>query len=160
MTSAMKSRTPTHTRHAFLLALALLMVLSACRTESQDESVATRQSEPFPADGTIAVYFHSTQRCPSCLKIENYSHEAIQDAFADELANGTLLWRMVNTDEPQNEHFITDFELYTKSLVLVQMREGKQVRWKNCKDVWELLNDKEAFQIYVQEEVRAFLDPS
>lgn len=108
----------------------------------------------------IAYYFHTTHRCATCLKIENYSHEAIEKGFADELQDGRLEWRMVNTDEEENEHFVEDFELYTKSLILVEIKDGEQIRWKNCTKVWELLMNKDAFRTYVQDEVRSFLGDS
>jgi hypothetical protein len=38
------------------------------------------------------------------------------------------------------------------------MKDGKQAEWKNLRRVWELLNNKEAFLRYVQEEVRTYLE--
>ena len=129
-------------------------------SETPLESVsATANTDDIPHK-TIAYYFYSTKRCGSCLKIENYSHESIENGFADALQDGRLEWQMVNTDFEENEHFVDDFQLYTKSLVLVEMQNGKQIRWKNCEKVWELLHDKDAFQSYVQNEVRTFLEES
>ncbi|MBI5058597.1 hypothetical protein HZB60_02310 [candidate division KSB1 bacterium] len=106
---------------------------------------------------TIAYYFYTTQRCASCFKIETYSHEAIAQNFAADLKSGRLVWKMVNIDEPANEHFVEDYKLYTKALILVDYAAGTQLRWKNCQKVWELLNDKVEFQSYVKREVAAFL---
>jgi putative lipase involved disintegration of autophagic bodies len=52
---------------------------------------------------------------------------------------------------------VKDFELYTKSLVLVDEVKGKQVRWQNLTKVWELLPKKAAFFGYVQDGVRGYL---
>ena len=118
---------------------------------------------PVPADTVaaagqvIAYYFHTTARCASCRQIEAYSHAAIEAAFPKELADGRLVWRMVNVDEEGNEHFMEDYELFTKSLVLVEQVQGKQVRWKNLPKIWELLQQKERFFAYVQGEVRSYL---
>ena len=60
-----------------------------------------------------------------------YSEEAIRGGFADELASGRLAWRVVNIDEPENKHFVQDFELVTKSLVLVEYQDGKVTRCEN-----------------------------
>jgi hypothetical protein len=78
--------------------------------------------------------------------------------FADALKRGSMVWRMVNVDQPANQHFIKDYELYTKSVVLVKMRDGKQAAWKNLDRVWELLNDQAAFQKYVTDEVKQFVE--
>ena len=109
---------------------------------------------------TVAYYFYTTQRCASCLKIENYSHDIIEKEFGSQLQSGRLVWKMVNIDEDANKHFIDDFKLYTKALILVDYAQGAQVRWKNCQKVWELLNDKRDFQAYVKHEVQMFLAAS
>ena len=108
----------------------------------------------------IAYYFHTTYRCPSCKAIEAYSHDAIKSAFASELKDGRLVWKVVNIETPGNEHFAKDYALYTKSLILVHEDRGKPAEWKNLAKVWELLRDKQAFFRYVQDETRAYLDPS
>lgn len=107
----------------------------------------------------IAYYFYTTARCASCRQIEAYSHAAIEAAFPQELADGRLVWKLVNVDEEPNKHFVEDYELFTKSLVLVEEAQGKQVRWKNLPKVWELLPHKERFFAYVQGEVRGYLAP-
>jgi|GEM_PF-603039 len=110
----------------------------------------------------IAYYFHGKFRCPSCKKIEAYAREAIegQGGFADLIKSGDLEWRVVNVEEPGNEHFIKDFQLYTKSLIIVDIRDGEQKQWKNLAKVWELLYDKEAFVNYVRDEIKAYLGRS
>ena len=105
----------------------------------------------------IAYYFRTTNRCPSCRKIEAWSREAIETAFPRELKSGLLVWRMVNVEEKGNEHFVKDYQLFTKSVVLVDEVRGRQARWKNLARVWELLPDKEGFVRYVQAETRDYL---
>ncbi|MGE5235127.1 MAG: nitrophenyl compound nitroreductase subunit ArsF family protein [Acidobacteriota bacterium] len=105
----------------------------------------------------IAYYFHTTYRCASCRAIEAYSHEAIAKAFADELKDGRIVWNVVNVEIKGNEHFVKDYGLYTKSLVLVNEVRGKRTEWKNLEKVWQLLQDKERFLRYVQDETRAYL---
>jgi len=105
----------------------------------------------------IAYYFHTTYRCASCRAIEAYSHEAIENAFADQLKDGRLIWKVVNIEVKGNEHFVKDYSLYTKSLVLVNEVRGKPAKWKNLEKVWQLLQDKPKFLHYVQGETRDYL---
>ena len=100
----------------------------------------------------IAYYFHGTQRCVTCRKIEAYTEESLRTAFSSELEAGQLEWRPVNVDNAANEHFIQDYELSTRSVVLVEMLDGEQKQWKNLARVWELVRDKPSFVAYVQEE--------
>ena len=76
------------------------------------------------------------------------------------LHNNSMLWEMVNLDKPENRHSIQDYQLFTKSVVLVRYRNGKQVVWKNLDQVWILLGDKTAFQDYIVKEVDAFIKES
>ena len=105
----------------------------------------------------IAYYFHGTQRCMTCRTIESYAEETLKTEFSGELEAGKLEWRAVNVDTPENEHFIQDYELTTRSVVLVEMLDGQQKQWKNLSRVWELVRDKPAFAAYIQEETTGFL---
>lgn len=108
----------------------------------------------------LAYYFHVTVRCVTCRTIESYSREAIEQGFAKELKEGTLELRPVNVQLPENRHFIRDYQLYTRSLVLVKLRDGKQVEWRNLEKVWELVGRKRDFFKYVQSNVKAYLGDS
>lgn len=139
-----------------IISLTLLAVfLCLTRLSLAEEPVAATETQPQVAN--VAYYFYSSIRCASCLKIEKYSHEAIEQAFADRLSNGELVWMMKNIDEEENAHFIDDYNLFTKALVLVRYQDGQQVKWKNCDKIWELLNNETAFKKYVETEVAAFL---
>ena len=111
-----------------------------------------------PAHRVIAFYFHGTKRCSTCMTIEDYTDESLKTNFADEIKAGRLEWRMVNIEEPDNEHFIQDFQLSTRSVVLVEMRDGAQRRWKNLARVWELVRDRRAFASYITDETRNYLE--
>ena len=127
---------------------------------------ATKQKEEAPSPHTavksqnsklIAYYFHGTFRCTTCRTIEQYSHDAIQMYFEKELGSGKLEFRPVNIEEPEYKHFIQDYQLVTRSLVLSLMSDGKETKRKNLPDVWKLVRDKDKFFQYVKDEVEKFL---
>lgn len=102
-------------------------------------------------------YFHGTFRCPSCLKIEQYSKEAIEKYFGDELNSGRLVFKVINIEEKGNEHFVDDYQLYTKSLVLSLVKEGKEIKSENLVKVWEYLGNRDKFYEYVNSSVKSYL---
>ncbi len=106
----------------------------------------------------VVTYFHTTVRCVSCIRIEDTTTASISEAFAREIAEGRLVWRVLNTDEPSNGHFVADYGLFTKSVIVSDQRSGREIRWKNLDQVWHLLDDPAAFRAYVEREVRAFLE--
>lgn len=105
----------------------------------------------------VAYYFHVTARCVTCRTIENYAKEAVEQGFARELKEGRLEWKPVNVQLPQNRHYIRDYHLFTRSLVLVTLRDGKQAEWRNLERVWELVRSKADFFRYVQTNVKECL---
>ena len=108
----------------------------------------------------VVCYFMNSQRCSNCYKIETYTKQAVDDNFSGQIENGSLSWIIINVDEPQNRRYIEDYGLYTKSVVLVRVRDGKETEWKNLDQVWSLLRDKGQFQAYITEEVASFLENS
>ena len=106
----------------------------------------------------VAYYFHGNFRCDNCRKIEQYSREAVDLYFSEQLKTGELTFKVINTDEPENKHFVEDYQLYTRSLVIAEFKDGKQVKWKNLAKVWDYLNDKEKFYEYVKSEIQNYLE--
>jgi len=108
-------------------------------------------------DRVVVYYFHTTARCPTCHKIENYTREAVEQKFGEEIEEGMMEFRSVNIEEQGNKHFIKDYKLHTKSVVVSDMKSGKETRWKNLAKVWELVGNKENFFRYIEDEVDLYL---
>ncbi len=124
------------------------------------EAVAATSSGPSEATGhkVIAYYFHRTKRCRTCLTIQRYAEEALKDAFPEALKTGELEWRLVNVDEPVNEHFVEDYQLTSSELVLVDTENGQQTEWRNLERVWNLVENELEFKAYVEAEGMVFLE--
>lgn len=117
----------------------------------------TKKTSPQSSRKIIAYYFHGRARCRSCILIESYTKEAIYRDFENELKSGHLEWRPVNVEEAGNKHFIQDYKLYTKSVIIADVQDNRQMRWKNLEKVWELLYEKEVFFNYISDEIKAYL---
>jgi len=118
-------------------------------------SFAIGQSSPQAK--VIAYYFHGSFRCFTCTNMEKYSKEAIETNFKDALASGALEFKPVNVEERGNEHFVDDYKLYTKSLILSMVKDGKEVRYKNLDKIWQLASNKQKFIAYVTGEIKEFM---
>ena len=133
----------------------LLIILTAGAVISANFVVFA--GEDKPAGKVIAYYFHGNFRCANCLKIEQYSKEAIEQNFKDELSSGKLVFKVINIETKGNEHFIQDYQLYTKSLVISLVKDGKEVKFDNLTKVWEFLWNRQKFYDYVKEEITKYL---
>jgi hypothetical protein len=138
------------------------------KTESRNGSVgagaavgeAADVSGKQPTDTTlqvVAFYFHGNTRCPTCRAIEAYTEEALRNGFANEFQTGKLVWLVVNIEEPGNEHYVDDYQLSTRSVVLVEMENGNEKKWQRLDNVWQLVRDKTAFTSYITDNAKAFL---
>ena len=140
----------------FFLVVATLGAIYVKSERTQANSPAASQPQIEDTE-VIAYYFHVTARCTTCLAIESYSREVIEQKFGADIARGHLKFKLVNVQLPENRHFVKDYQLFTKSLVLVRFDKGRQAEYKVLNDTWELVGDKSAMQGYVEREVRDYL---
>jgi hypothetical protein len=109
-------------------------------------------------EGKVVVYyFHRTQRCPTCNKIEELAAGVVKSKFAGALESGKLVWSVVNIEEPGNAHFETDYSLITQSLIVADFRDPKNNHWKNLDQIWELVWTEPEFNEYVATEIASFV---
>ena len=132
--------------------LAFLVIVAS--VSAQAFSASAEQASP--GEKITAYYFHGAFRCPTCFNMEKYSKEAIETNFKDALAAGTLEFKVVNMEDRGNEHFVNDYQLYTKSLILSLVKNGKEIKSKNLTKIWNYAWDKQKFIAYVTEEIKAF----
>ncbi|MFH1369753.1 MAG: nitrophenyl compound nitroreductase subunit ArsF family protein [Planctomycetota bacterium] len=112
-----------------------------------------------PNQQIVVYYFHGDVRCPTCHKLESYAKEALDTYFAKDIADGKIIWKPTNVDTAGNEHFVKDYELVTKSVILSRIVNGQQVAWKNLDRIWDLVSDKDKYLAYIRDSVSAFASP-
>ena len=142
---------------AFVVASVAYLVIDEMRSEKTDAASETVESAGGAEHRVIVYYFHGDKRCRTCLSIEAYTKQAIEQGFSEELESGELELRIVNVDEPGNGHFIEDYDLSTKSVILAEFRGGARERWENLDMIWEYVNDEKTFVDYVRRETEEFL---
>ena len=105
----------------------------------------------------IVYYFHTSSRCHSCITIEKLTRQAVTEGFSDRLKNSRIEFKVINVEDAANEHYVDDYKLYTKSVILSDQVNGKEKSWKNLDKVWTLLRDERKFIEYIRTEVRTLL---
>ncbi len=137
--------------------LFLALLAAAALSSSIFISSSAQAGEDAKGAHVIAYYFHGTMRCPTCHKLEQYSKEAIEANFKDALASGKLEFKVVNVEDKGKERYGSDYQLYTKSLILSLVKDDKETKWKNLDKIWEYVRNKERFIDYVKSGVADFL---
>lgn len=121
------------------------------------ENISFAQTSKDINSKMVVYYFHVTNRCNTCLTIEEYSREAIEQYFFKELKDEALEVRSINIEEPENTHYIREYSLYTSSLVIVVYKNGKLEKWKNLEKIWDYVKNKEIFYQYIKSEIESFI---
>ncbi len=158
-----------------LSAIALFLALAACQdTSSQnkvsgDGNTSQNNSQLQISKDTLSNtqntgrvikvrYFYSdSHRCASCKKIEAYTKSAVNESFGAELNSGKIEFSMVDMDKDINKPLVKKYKLFTKSVVLSEFSDGKEVKWQNLEKVWTLLKNRSSFKAYIVQEVKAHL---
>ena len=93
----------------------------------------------------------------TCRKIENLSQSIVEFEFSDLIDRGELSYEPINVAEKENKHFIEDYQLQTKSLILSRIVDGEEIGWKNLEKVWVLVEKPEKFQEYIVSEIKEIM---
>jgi hypothetical protein len=142
---------------AFVGVSVVVFAVQESRTAEAPTAVTPETAEVERQSQLVVFYFFTKVRCTTCHKLETYTDEALKEFFADELAAGRIVYRPLNTDEPEHEHFRSDYQLVSKSVVLSARRDGVELQWKNLERIWNLVGDEAAFKQYIRDEVAGLL---
>ena len=136
------------------LGASLLYILWNPVERDKKNLVETRQKIE---NGIVVYYFHGTQRCSACETIQELTSRALHRHFEKDLRDQRIFYLPVNLDQPWNEHYIMDFKLSTKTVVLVRYLDGAQTEWKVLDDVWFLYEDEPKFIEFIRDELNSFI---
>ncbi len=145
-----------------LFVVVALTTLALCGRATTDVQpvppVPSTVAVPAARPALVAFYFHGNKRCVACGAMERLTRAALQD----EVARGGIEVRAVNVDDPAHAHFIEDFQLTMRTVVIAQEDGGKVARWKRLDECWDIYDDPPAFTAYIQQSFAAFraLPPS
>lgn len=134
-----------------LILLATVKVINHRGAENHEEPAATAG---MMKSGTEAVYYEYGARCPTCIRMETWTKEAIEKNFPIQLKEGKLAFHAV----PADKEAVGKYELTTKSLLLKDWKDGKETRWVNLDHIWDLSGNEQEFKEYVVQSIRKELD--
>ncbi|AQQ71325.1 redox-active disulfide protein 2 [Limihaloglobus sulfuriphilus] len=125
-----------------------------------DAAARTFNENPQRAENpdVIVYYFHSGNRDQTCRDIECDTAMILSLEFSDLLIAGIIDWRVINIDEPENVHFLNNFQVSAETVVLSRLDGGKEVEFKRLDSVKDHLGDIDALKQYITREVKAYLN--
>lgn len=130
-----------------LILLAIVKAINHRGAENREEPAATAVTMK---SGVEAVYYEYGARCPTCIRMETWTKEAIEKNFPLQLKEGKLAFHSI----PADKEAVGKYELITKSLLLKDWKDGKETRWVNLDRIWDLSVKEQEFKAYVVESIR------
>ena len=109
-----------------------------------------------PADRVVVMYFHRTQRCPTCRRMGSYSEEAVTEGFAKEIKDRTVEFHYVDFQDETNAALTKGYKIGGPTLIVAQVVGNKVKAYKNLTEIWTKNGDKDAFLKYVRDNVAAY----
>jgi hypothetical protein len=110
-----------------------------------------------PAERVLVMYFHRTERCPTCQKMGDYAMEAVKSGFAEQMQAGTVAFHFVDFQKPQNAALAKGYKIEDPTLVVAKIRNNKVAAYQSLDDIWTNVGNKPAFLRYVQDGVAKLL---
>jgi thiol-disulfide isomerase/thioredoxin len=109
-----------------------------------------------PADRVVVMYFHRTQRCPTCLKMGSYTEEAVKKGFAQEIKAGRVEFHYIDFQDQKNDNLTRAYNVSGPTLIVCQVVNNKVKEYKNLTEMWSKVGDKPAFVAYIQDNVKSY----
>ena len=136
-----------------IVSFAAIALLRAFNAAPETTATAPNPSETeTPAvQAPVLFYFHGSQRCRTCNRMEQMAREVLAERFGADTASVRVPLQCVNIDLPENQHYVTDFTLTMRTFVLV---EG--TRFAVLDQCWPLAHDEAAFKDYLARKITAF----
>jgi hypothetical protein len=103
-------------------------------------------------------YFFTNVRCLRCYAFEKFTKEALERYFNPELKSGKIVFKPLNIDKKENQHFMKEYQLYTKAVVISMVNGDKEIKYKNLPKIWEYVGNKEKFYNYIKNETNQYLE--
>ncbi len=155
---------------SFFILIAMLAFtacfLSACTSSDEfvppttpDSTQETPTVQPSPSGGNYVevVYFHRTKRCYSCRYAEDAVTYTINTYFANELASGKLVYKVLNVQDSANAAIIDKYGAYTSSLFINDVIDGND-DIQQVIEIWYYLGDDEKCVELVKSEIEKHLE--
>lgn len=125
-------------------------------TSLQESVPASAESSAGSGHAILVTYFTSNVRCDSCLKIEELTKRTVEERNSRK-GPGQVSFQALNIDLPENQRFVESYALSFKTVVISDLRDGKEVSWQKMDDVWGFLDEPDAFASYLSKQIDTYL---
>ncbi len=125
------------------------------QTEKSQENLPMSTAK-ISAEKIEVVHFHATQQCWSCITVGEYALKTIKEKFSEEYKNGTIVFRDINGESPENKDMVTKYQARGSSLFINAITAEKDNIEEDV-TVWRLVSNENQFISYFQNKLNKLL---
>lgn len=109
------------------------------KQQNQASIAPEKASQPV-----VLIYnFHVTNRCASCIAIEEATTKTLKTYFASELKQGRIKRQIINVDEKANQKISEKYEAFGSGLFVTRVFKGKETTADLTGDGFKFARNKE-----------------
>lgn len=127
---------------------------------SQNESTIQQDysnlQSKISAEKIEIIEFHNTNRCASCLRMEELLKKTLSQNFPNEIKDGKVVFSDINIDLPENNEIATKYQAWWLSVFINAITSG-QDNIEQETDAWRLIWDEIQFIDYMTKRINALL---
>ncbi len=100
---------------------------SSIETNATTDTTTQNGSDTKVEQSKIMIYsFHVTNRCASCIAIEESTKKTLDTYFKNEVKNGRIKLSILNVDEKANEKIAEKYQAFGSGLFVTRIFKGKE----------------------------------
>jgi len=128
------------------------------KLDEKKQNILAKNDKKTENKVITVYYFYANPRCYSCQMIEDYTRFSVESNFKSDYNGYKVVFKAIDVGEPSNKHYIQDYWLTSKSVVIQKFIDEKPLKWQNLDKVWQLLGSKDTFVNYVTSEIKNLAD--
>lgn len=135
-----------------------IIIGTGSNTKQTDQASNPKQENVsvVKAEKIEVIHFHATQQCWSCITVGEYALKTIKEKFPEEYANGTIVYKDINGELPENKDMVIKYQAGGSSLFINSIADGKDNIEEDV-TVWRLVSDEEKFKDYFENKIKQIL---
>mgnify|MGYP005840671341 CR=1 FL=1 len=104
----------------FLATFVLIAFLTSCKNNSTEQTNSSMtDSSKFENSKLIVLYFHATNRCPTCNSVEQNVRLVIDSLYKSQLENKEIYFESLNFEQKQNQQLVEKYQIAMSTLLLI-----------------------------------------
>ncbi len=140
------------------------LLLSKLDQHNDDRTIANNlanNSSQMPraeitVDRIEVVHFHAAQQCWACITVGEYALKTIEEKFPEEYKNGTIVFKNINSELPENKDIVIKYQARGSALFINTIANGEDEIEEDVA-VWRFVTNEGRFVSYFENKLSMLL---